>query len=60
MSRKALTTPTHEHLDDELLSNVHGGTGTRPPGGTGGGHGNGTGGGDGLGWLRHLLRELLR
>jgi hypothetical protein len=59
MSPKTLTAPKHERLDDELLSNVHGGGGhgnSRPDG-----HGgNGTGGGDGLGWLRNFLRGILR
>lgn len=51
----------HELLNDKELSIVAGG---KPPGGhgsgTGGGGGNGTGGGDGLGWLRNLLRGILR
>ena len=61
MSHKTFAAPKHDHLDDELLSNVYGGSGSRPPGPHGGGAGGtGTGGGDGLGWLRKILRELLR
>lgn len=57
MSRKTLAGPNHEYRDDELLSNVNGGTSTR---GTGGGRDRGNhSGGDGLGWLRNFLRALL-
>ena len=59
MSRKTLADPKHEHLDDELLSNVHGGTaasGGKSPGG----QGPRPNGGDGLGWLRNLLRTIFR
>jgi len=63
MPRKTLVTePKHEHLDDELLSTVHGGGHVNASGRNAGnqGHGNGTGGGDGLGWLRNFIRAVDR